>query len=65
MEVEPAAYISIAVNEAEKAADIKLITFDPVGKYGRMYVSSNRVAEVQTALEAASSALRAIDGVQR
>jgi len=65
MEVEPAAYISIAANEAEKAADIKLITFDPVGKYGRMYVSSRQVSEVQTALEAASAAIRAIDGVQR
>ena len=65
MEVEPAAYISIAVNEAEKAADIKIITFDPVGKYGRMYVSSNQVAEVQTALEAAVAALKAIDGVER
>ena len=65
MEVEPAAYISIAANEAEKAADIKLITFDPVGRFGRMYVSSSRVSEVQTALEAASSAIKSIDGMQR
>jgi hypothetical protein len=62
MECEPAAYISIAANEAEKAADIKIITFDPVGRFGRLYVSSDKIAEVQTALEAASAALRAIDG---
>ncbi len=32
MEVEPAAYVSIAVNEAEKNADIKVVNFDPVGR---------------------------------
>ena len=57
LEVEPAGYISVAVNEAEKAAGIKIIHFDPVGKYGRMYVSSNDLADVQTAMDAAVAAI--------
>lgn len=61
LEVEPAAYISIAVNEAEKSSKIKLITFDPVGRFGRMYISGT-VSEVNTAREAAISALEAIQG---
>ncbi|MDP3386528.1 MAG: BMC domain-containing protein [Eubacteriales bacterium] len=61
LEVEPAAYISIAVNEAEKNSKIKLITFDPVGRFGRMYVSGT-VSEVNSAREAAISALERITG---
>lgn len=61
LEVEPAAYISIAVNEAEKNSKIKLITFDPVGRFGRMYVSGT-VSEVNSAREAAISALESIKG---
>ena len=59
LEVEPAGYISIAVNEAEKAAAIKIIHFDPVGKYGRMFVSSDSLADVQTAMDAALKAIEA------
>lgn len=61
LEVEPAAYISIAANEAEKAADIKVIHFDPVGKYGRLYMASKSLSEVQTAMEAAVSAIEQLD----
>lgn len=61
MEVEPAAYISIAVNEAEKNSEIKLITFDPVGRFGRMYVSGTE-AEVKAAREAAFDILKSIVG---
>jgi len=53
LEVEPAGYISVAINEAEKAAGIKIIHFDPVGKYGRMYVASENLSDVQTAMDAA------------
>lgn len=62
LEVEPAAYISIAANEAEKSAEIKVIHFDPVGKYGRLYLSSNNLSEVQTALQAAVAAIEQIGG---
>lgn len=61
MEVEPAAYISVAVNEAEKNADIKIVTFDPVGRYGRLYVSGTQ-AEVQSARDAAIGAIEAMEG---
>lgn len=61
MEVEPAAYISIAVNEAEKSSDIKIITFDPVGKYGRMYISGTE-SEVRAARDVAMEAIAKIEG---
>jgi len=64
LEVEPAAYISIAANEAEKRANIKVIHFDPVGKFGRLYVSSPSISEVQSAMEAAVEALETLDGAQ-
>ena len=61
LEVEPAAYISIAVNEAEKNADIKIVTFDPVGRFGRMYLSGSE-SEVRAAREAALEAIRQVEG---
>lgn len=61
LEVEPAAYISIAVNEAEKNSQIKIITFDPVGRYGRMYVSGTE-SEVRMAREAATEAIKGVSG---
>lgn len=61
LEVEPAAYISIAVNEVEKNSQIKLITFDPVGRFGRMYVSGNE-SEVKTARDIALNVLNNITG---
>ncbi len=61
MEVEPAAYISVAVNEAEKNADIKVVTFDPVGRYGRLYVSGTQ-SEVRSARDAAIAAIEGMEG---
>ena len=61
MEVEPAAYISIAVNEAEKNADIKVVTFDPVGRFGRMYISGSE-SEVRSARDAAIAAITGVEG---
>lgn len=61
LEVEPAGYISIAVNEAEKNSDIKLITFDPVGRYGRLYVSGSE-SEVRSARSAVIDCIDNIDG---
>lgn len=61
MEVEPAAYISVAVNEAEKNADIKVVTFDPVGRYGRLYVSGVQ-SEVRSARDAAIAAIESMEG---
>ena len=60
-EVEPAAYISIIVNEAEKNSDIKIINFDPVGRYGRMYVSGTE-SNIRTVKEVVKSVLDRIEG---
>jgi len=61
MEIEPAAYVSLAVNEAEKNADIKIITFDVVGKYGRMFISGE-ISQVKSAQGAALAAMRDLGG---
>jgi ethanolamine utilization microcompartment shell protein EutS len=63
MEVAPAAYISIAANEAEKAADITVIELRAVGRFGRMFLAGTE-SDVQTARDAAEAALEAIDGRQ-
>jgi hypothetical protein len=59
MEVEPAAYITVATNEAEKASDMKLIHFNPIGKFGRLYIAGTE-AEIRTARKAAEDAIRQI-----
>ncbi|TCK20669.1 BMC domain-containing protein [Pseudonocardia endophytica] len=61
MEVAPAAYISVAANEAEKAADITVIELRAVGRFGRMFLSGTE-SDVQAARDAAVVALEAIDG---
>ena len=63
MEVEPAAYISLAVNEAEKNADIKVVNFEPVGLFGRLYISGSE-SNVRAAREAAIAAVERIEGRQ-
>ena len=63
MEVEPAAYISLAVNEAEKNADIKVVNFEPVGLFGRLYISDSE-SNVRAAREAAIAAVERIEGRQ-
>ncbi|MFV0362127.1 MAG: hypothetical protein ACK5LL_03435 [Suipraeoptans sp.] len=61
MEVEPAAYIALAVNEAEKSGDVKVISFDPVGRFGRLYVSGTE-SEVRSARQAAIDAISDLEG---
>ena len=61
MEVAPAAYISLAANEAEKAADITVIELRAVGRFGRMFLSGSE-SDVQTARDAAVAALDQLDG---
>ena len=59
MEVEPAAYIALATNEAEKASEMNLIHFNPIGKFGRSYIAGTE-AEITTARKAAEDAIRQI-----
>lgn len=63
MECAPAAYINFACNEAEKKASIKIIHVSSVGRFGRMWLSGSE-AEINTARDAAASALESLEGVE-
>ncbi|MBN1945634.1 MAG: BMC domain-containing protein [Bradymonadales bacterium] len=56
LEVTPAAYLTIATNEALKAATVKLITLQPFGATGRL-VMSGPESEIDSAAEAAIKVL--------
>jgi ethanolamine utilization microcompartment shell protein EutL len=61
LETEPAGYVIFAANEAEKAANVKLIEVRPYGAFGRLYMSGTE-AEIDAAAEAAIKAIDSIDG---
>lgn len=61
LEVAPAAYVTLAANEAEKGADISLIEVRAVGRFGRLFVSGTE-SDVRVASEAAIRALEGLDG---
>ena len=61
VECAPAAYIAIATNEAEKAAEIDIVEVRAVGRYGRLFFSGSENS-VNTAMTAAVAAIEAIDG---
>ena len=56
MEAEPAAYLSIACNEALKAAEVNLIDIRVFGATGRLIMSGSE-AQIDYAAEAATKAL--------
>lgn len=56
METQPAAYICVAANEAEKAADIKLVHASNVGRFGRLFIAGHE-SDVLAAREAAVAVL--------
>ena len=58
LEMEPAAYAFLAANEAEKAAEMKLVDFRMIGATGRLYLSGTE-ASVEAAASAAQAALEA------
>ena len=55
LEVHPAAYVTLAANEAEKASPIKLIHLQPYGAFGRLQLggSESHIREAVTAIEGA------------
>jgi hypothetical protein len=59
LEVEPAGYVGYAINEALKAARVKLVDASLFGAFGRVYLSGAE-AQVDAAAEASE---RAIDGL--
>lgn len=62
METEPAAYITLAANEAEKAANVRLVDFTPFGAFGRLYLAGTE-AEIDEAAKAAVMAIESVTGV--
>ncbi len=59
LETEPAGYVLIAANEAEKASNITLVDVKAVGAFGRLTLAG-REGDVE---EAAAAAMRAIDHI--
>jgi microcompartment protein CcmL/EutN len=57
LECQSASYAILACNEAEKAANIKVIDYRMIGPNGRLYLAGDE-AEVRNARNAAEAALR-------
>ncbi len=62
LETEPAGYVALAANEAEKAADIHLVQVQPYGAFGRLWLAGTE-SEIDSAAEAAVGVLEALTGV--
>ena len=63
LETQPAGYVSIAANEAEKAARIFLIEVRTFGAYGRLYLGGPE-SEIDSAREAEINTLNSIEGAE-
>jgi hypothetical protein len=61
LEVEPAAYIHLAANEAEKASHVNLLELRGVGAFGRLFLGGEE-ADVVVAAEAAEVAIKGVTG---
>jgi hypothetical protein len=61
LEVTPAAYSSIAANEAEKHCNVKLVDIRFFGAAGRVYLAGSQ-AEVQAAAKVVEDTLAAVTG---
>lgn len=61
METVPAAYIAFAANEAEKAADVRLLECTAFGAFGRLYLGGSE-AEIDAAAAAANAAMASVTG---
>ncbi len=59
LEIAPAAYVWLAANEAEKAANITIVHYQPSGRYGRLYIAGSD-SEVIVGREAAVQAVKGI-----
>lgn len=58
-EVEPAAYVVLAANEAEKSSNVQLVHFNPFGRFGRLFLSGSE-SEIKVAKEASVAAIEGI-----
>lgn len=60
-EVEPAAYASLAANQAEKAALINILQISSVGSFGRLYLGGEE-RDILAAQQAVLASMEAIAG---
>ncbi|MBF2034800.1 MAG: hypothetical protein IGR92_04790 [Leptolyngbyaceae cyanobacterium T60_A2020_046] len=63
-EVEPAAYASLAANEAEKAALINILQISSVGSFGRLYLGGEE-RDILAAQQAVLAAMETVSGRER
>ncbi len=61
LEVHPAGYAAIAANEAEKAANVKLLEVITFGAFGRLWMGGSE-AEIHEAAKAAEGVLATLPG---
>ncbi len=61
IEVAPAAYVMLAANEAEKAANITLVHYSPSGRYGRLYIAGTE-SDTKVGRDAAVQAVNSLSG---
>ncbi len=61
IEVSPAAYVVLAANEAEKAANITLVNYTPSGRYGRLLIAGTE-SDVRVGRDAAVQAVNSLSG---
>jgi ethanolamine utilization microcompartment shell protein EutL len=61
LEVSPAAYVTLAANEAEKAADISIVEVRALGRFGRLFISGTE-SDAKAAASACTAALEELEG---
>lgn len=61
IEVAPAAYVVLAANEAEKAANITLVNYSSSGRYGRLLIAGTE-SDVKVGRDAAVHAVSSLTG---
>jgi hypothetical protein len=61
LEMQPASYAILAANEAEKAAEIKIVDYRMIGATGRVYLSGEE-SDVRMGARAAEQAIRSLEG---
>ena len=64
MEVQPAAYASLAVNEAEKASEIEVLEVRAFGSFGRVYLGGEE-RDIDVGYRAAVQAIQDVRGKEK
>jgi ethanolamine utilization microcompartment shell protein EutL len=60
LEMQPASYAILAANEAEKAAEIKIVDYRMIGATGRVYLSGEE-SNLRMGAQAAERAIRSLE----